>query len=153
MQLSHLLQLLLRIFLVTMYAYYRVILKENLLTLFFFFLQAGNCSIAAHNAKGQSTLKALVLPGTYILWLYDVPRDRNVSFTPCSPFTMSLRIAHAEQIEDFLNCAGKSSLACNCALLLHVVQENRSQKVLVKPVSWMITVLCITAKTYSSTLP
>lgn len=59
--------------------------------------------------EGQSTLKALVLPGTYVLWLYDVPRDRNVSFTQCSPFTMSLRISHVEQMEDFLNCDGTLS--------------------------------------------
>jgi hypothetical protein len=68
---------------------------------------AGNCSIASHNVQGQSTLKALVLPGTYVLWIYDVPRDRNVSLVSCQPFTMSMKISHVQQIEDYLNCEGE----------------------------------------------
>jgi hypothetical protein len=66
-----------------------------------------NCSIASHNVRGQSTLKTLILPGSYVLWIYDVPRDRDLDLVSCNPFTFELKISHAEQIEDFLNCPGE----------------------------------------------
>jgi hypothetical protein len=66
----------------------------------------GNCSMGLHNVRGQSTLKVLLQPGSYVLWLYDVPSERDLTLNQCSPFTFSLSISHAEQMEDFLNCPG-----------------------------------------------
>lgn len=95
-------------------------------------LQAGKCSIGSHNVRGFSTLKALLLPGSYTLYFFDTPYYRNTSINTCSPFTMQIQISPAAVIEDFLNCQGMI-MQCNFKLYLCIGEGEEFPSTLQEP--------------------
>ncbi|KAN0043380.1 hypothetical protein ACTA71_011032 [Dictyostelium dimigraforme] len=68
-------------------------------------LKDGNCTIGVHLSKSHSIIKTVLLPGDYIIWIYDQTQEKDLAIQlPCLPFSMFIDINPAQQVEDFLNC-------------------------------------------------
>ncbi|EFA77852.1 hypothetical protein PPL_09350 [Heterostelium album PN500] len=68
-------------------------------------IKAGNCTIGVHTTKDHSTLKTVVTPGDYILYLYDQTQEKDASIMPpCTPFSLQIDIESAHETETILNC-------------------------------------------------
>ncbi|GAM25559.1 hypothetical protein SAMD00019534_087340, partial [Acytostelium subglobosum LB1] len=66
---------------------------------------AGNCTIGVHTTKNHATLKAVVTPGLYDLYLYDQTQEKDYTIGPsCTIFSLQVDIESAHVTETFLNC-------------------------------------------------
>ncbi|KAK5576095.1 hypothetical protein RB653_007233 [Dictyostelium firmibasis] len=68
-------------------------------------LKDGNCTMGVHLSKGHSIIKTVLLPGSYVIWIYDQTQEKDSAIQlKCLPFSMFIDIQPAQQVEDFLNC-------------------------------------------------
>ncbi|KAN0003868.1 hypothetical protein ACTFIZ_010033 [Dictyostelium cf. discoideum] len=68
-------------------------------------LKDGNCTIGVHLSKSHSIIKTVLLPGDYIIWIFDQTQEKDMAVQlKCLPFSMVIDIQPAQQVEDFLNC-------------------------------------------------
>ncbi|KYQ93296.1 hypothetical protein DLAC_05961 [Tieghemostelium lacteum] len=68
-------------------------------------IYSGNCTIGVHERKGHSTIRTVLTPGTYILWIYDIVSEKDFTVQPnCTPFSLFVNLESAHETETFLNC-------------------------------------------------
>jgi hypothetical protein len=62
------------------------------------------CTIGRSLLMNSKSIRELIGPGDYILWLYDISYVRDDLLLPCSPFTLKVDLEHVDEDEDFVNC-------------------------------------------------
>jgi len=68
-------------------------------------INTGLCSIGVHQTKGHSIIRTIFVPGTYNLFIYDQPTEKDYSIaSSCTPFSLYINIETAKETETFLNC-------------------------------------------------
>ncbi|KAF2072712.1 hypothetical protein CYY_005972 [Polysphondylium violaceum] len=68
-------------------------------------INTGLCTIGTHQTKGHSIIRTVFVPGTYDLWIYDQPLEKDYSISStCTPFSFYINIQTALETESFLNC-------------------------------------------------
>ncbi|EGG18641.1 hypothetical protein DFA_04136 [Cavenderia fasciculata] len=68
-------------------------------------LQNDGCIIGQHITKGHSTLKSVLIPGDYTLWIYDQTQEKDFTLSgACTIFSLAIDIESAHETETFLNC-------------------------------------------------
>ena len=67
-------------------------------------IESGDCITGIPFSMNSKSIRELLGPGNYTLWIYDLLEFRDPSLVPCSPFDLEIEILQVDEIEDFVNC-------------------------------------------------